>query len=99
MSESKLERFEQPGELPDAWFGVDVESVNPPCNSFELLRRKVAEDARLADNLQRREYAKSALVGILANKVYTTGGNAGAATYAFDLADALLAEQKKREGR
>lgn len=50
----------------------------------------------VADNLQRREYAKAALVGYLAS-TERPPDDAGLAKWAFDTADAMLNEQHHRE--
>lgn len=60
------------------------------------------EPAPTADALQRREYAKAALTGIAAHVIGPTekpgeSGPQAHARWAFDVADAMLVEQKKRE--
>lgn len=69
--------------------------MNGPLDMIHTIETKPSPD-----DLQRREYAKAALMGLLAGT--TTHGlnwQAAEARCAFDLADAMLAEQKKREGR
>lgn len=69
----------------------------------EQAETQLVEQSTHQDNLQRREYAKAALTGLLANpgfeedcRTAVAASEDAAAQWAANCADALLAEQKRR---